>query len=154
MDEKAYLELKSKEEIESAASSFGKILFKKPNKKGENMENTDLSNQTLSEKKTSEIDFIFNLDQNGIEIPVPDASSDTDGSIKGKILLDQENKDEIKYGLQEPPIKKRYIDGPTSKVTSKTASKVLSYESKCNKKLLSFNDEEDELSSKISSDEG
>lgn len=118
------------------------------------MENADLSNQTLSEKKTSEIDFIFNLDQNGVEIPVPEASLDTDESIKGKILLDQENKDEIKYGLQEPPIKKRYIDGPTSKVTSKTASKVLSYESKCNKKLLSFCDEEDELSSKNSSDEG
>ncbi len=140
--------MKSKEEIENGASSFGKILFKKPVKK-ENKIETSASSQEDLEKKTSEIDLIFNLDKNGAEIQALEKVE----TAEGKILLNEENKDDIKYGLQEPPVKKRYIDGPTLKVTSKSASKVLALEAKCDKKLLSFYDEEEELNNQNSSDE-
>jgi len=75
----------------------------------------------------------------------PAEQSESEVVTKKKILLDDEDKDKIQYGLQEPPAKKRFIDGPTSKTTSVSAVKVLAREAKAgNKKLLSFYDEEEE----------
>ena len=147
LDEKAYMELKSKEEIENGANSFGKILFKKPQKKSATepeSATTEIANEHSAEKKQSEIDLIFNLDKNGAEIPKEAADEEAEVTTK-KTLLNEESEENVKYGLQEPPSKKRYIDGPTTKVTSISASKVLAREAKCgNKKLLSFYDEEEE----------
>ncbi len=67
-----------------------------------------------------------------------------EANSKAKMLDDGEDKD-VTFGLQQPPVKKRFVDGPTSKVTNLPASKVLEREKKAgNKKLLSFYDEEEE----------
>lgn len=158
MGEKEYQELKDKEDIQSnswpffvrsflsfskdAGSSFGKILFKKPGKK--NTEPEDSQAATSQDKKRTEIDLIFNLDEKGEEKPEEEEEKEEEAKeqevIKKKYLEDEQ--EEIKAGLQ-PPTKKRFIDGPTTKVTNTSASKVLSRESKAgNKKLLSFYDEE------------
>lgn len=149
LGEKEYTELKDKEEIQSAASSFGKILFKRPSKKVNTEVESEPSSSTEAIKRT-EIDLIFNLNEKGEEEP-EEEKSEKEGEegetseqvIKKKIYLDNEQ-EQIKAGLQ-PPAKKRFIDGPTSKVTNLSASKVLARESKAgNKKLLSFYDEEQE----------
>ena len=147
------MELKSKEEIENGANSFGKILFKKPQKK---IDLEKLNQEEISEKKQSELDLIFNLDKNGVEIPKEvEEAGETEEVVKKKMLLNEENEGDVKYGLQEPPVKKRFIDGQTSKVTNISAAKVLEREAKCgNKKLLSFYDhEEEEIEGKSSDDE-
>ena len=134
---KAYLNLKD------SASSFGKILFKRPPKKDADASAKEVDSKP---KSSSEIDLIFNLNKEGQEIPVePAEQSESEVVAKKKILLDDEDKDKVQYGLQEPPAKKRFIDGPTSRTTSVSAAKVLAREAKAgNKKLLSFYDEEEE----------
>ncbi|RNA06438.1 hypothetical protein BpHYR1_000369 [Brachionus plicatilis] len=140
LGEKEYKELKDKEDIQNAASSFGKILFKKPKKNIPEEEKTEES----STKKPSEIDLIFNLSEKGEEPAeaVEEKSPTAEEAQKQKVYLQDEQK-EIPAGLQ--PGKKRFIDGPTSKTTNLSAAKVLARESKAgNKKLLSFYDEEQE----------
>jgi hypothetical protein len=152
LGEKEYLELKSKEEIENAASSFGKILFKRPQKKNANPEvppeETESKSAEESAPKKSEIDLIFNLDKDGAEKKEEEIEETSEEdkekqATKKKFLDDEETV--IKPGLQEPVAKKRFVDGPTTKVTTLHPSKVLAREAKAgNKKLLSFYDEEEE----------
>jgi len=112
-----------------SASSFGKILFKKRPKKNPEEE---LSEATSSENtvKKSEIDLIFNLDKEGKE-QEKEEEDEAAGTIteagsekRKKILLDDEEPEkDKKYGLQQPVVKKRFIDGPTSKVETFSAKK-------------------------------
>ncbi len=95
------------------------------------------------------------MDKEGKEIPkleeeITEATAASDTveagqlTIKKKILLDEEESDK-KYGLQEPPVKKRFIDNQKGKVETHSAKRVLEREAKSgNKKLLSFYDEEEE----------
>jgi len=166
LDATEYIKLKNKEEVESeysnesigffvlvrilfydfqdAASSFGKILFKRRKKPGE--EDDPIEGE--KKPKTSQLDLIFNL-KNGEEQPELEEESEpteTDEKetiiIKKKLLQDEEP--DVKYGLQQPA-KKRFCDGPTSKTTTLPAAKVLAREAKAgNKKMLSFYDEEEE----------
>ncbi len=131
-----------------AASSFGKILFKKPKKKSEisnELTSQNLEKELVDSKKSNEIDLIFNLNEEGIEKEQPNLESESNKDpLKKKYLEDEEQQSKI-YGLQEPPVKKRFIDKPNNKVTTLSASKVLAREAKAgNKKLLSFYDEEEE----------
>jgi hypothetical protein len=111
-----------------SASSFGKILFKKRPKKNPEEE---LAEATSSENtvKKSEIDLIFNLDKEGKEqekTEEDEAAQATEaGSEKRKKILldDEEPEKDKKYGLQQPVVKKRFIDGPTSKVETFSAKK-------------------------------
>lgn len=152
LGEKEYLELRSKEAIENSASSFGKILFKKPAKKNKEEASTSEAAAETSEiaPRASEIDLIFNLDKEGKEKPADeteqgDNSETVEAKKPKKILLDDEEDKEKTYGLQEPPVKKRFIDRVKTKVETLPAKKVLERESKAgNKKLLSFYDEEEE----------
>ena len=135
-------------------------MFKKPSKKANANDSIEVSTDSKeADKKQTELDLIFNLDSNGIEIPKEIDNQENNEmdkeKINKKILLNDENESDVKYGLQEPPVKKRYIDGPTSKTTSVSAAKVLAREAKCgNKKLLSFyDDEEEEIENKDSSDD-
>jgi len=149
LGEKEYLELKSKEDIANAASSFGKILFKRPSKKQAETATTEEASTSEAAKKT-ELDLIFNLDNEGKEIEKTEeekegGTDETAPVVKKKILLDDEEEPGKKYGLQEPPAKKRFIDNQKSKVETHSAKRVLERESKSgNKKLLSFYDEEEE----------
>lgn len=161
LGEKEYLALKSKEEIENSASSFGKILFKKPSKKVEQSEPETLTK--AADSKPSEIDLIFNLNKEGKEIiqeeekekeeiPVTNSSENKE-IVEKKKFLEEEQDQQLKYGLQEPPVKKRFIDGKTNKTTSLSAAQVFSREAKSgNKKLLSFYNEEDEENEEEDSD--
>jgi len=143
LDETEYMKMKNKEEIENSASSFGKIVFKRPKKASDTVE------ETKDKIKTSELNSIFNLDENGEEKVKEDIESEAqdeeESPMPKKKHLDDEDDKNQQYGLEQPPTKKRFIDGPTSKTTSISAAKVLAREAKAgNKKLLSFYDEEEE----------
>ena len=66
---------------------------------------------------------IFNLDKEGKEQEKTEedeaaqATTEAGSEKRKKILLDDEEPEkDKKYGLQQPVVKKRFIDGPTSKV--------------------------------------
>lgn len=133
-----------------AGSSFGKILFKRRKKEGEE------TTADIEEKKakTAQLDAIFGL-KDGVEKTEEEKEAERleleakkeakEGEAKKVKMLDDDEDKDVKFGLQQPPVKKRFIDGPTSKVTSLSAAKVLEREKKAgNKKLLSFYDEEEE----------
>lgn len=133
-----------------AGSSFGKILFKRRKKEGEE------TAADIEEKKakTAQLDAIFGL-KDGVEKTEEEKEAERleleakkeakEGEAKKVKMLDDDEDKDVKFGLQQPPVKKRFIDGPTSKVTSLSAAKVLEREKKAgNKKLLSFYDEEEE----------
>ncbi|CAF0729442.1 unnamed protein product [Brachionus calyciflorus] len=140
LGEQEYKQLKDQEDIQNSASSFGKIIFKRP-KKNTEIENTETSKIS----STSEINQIFNLNEKGEEVVEPkqeEKKEIVEEPVK-KIYLEQ---DETKSGLQ-PPVKKRFIDQNNSKPTSLAPSKVLAREAKAgNLKLLSFYDEEEQES--------
>jgi hypothetical protein len=104
-------------------------------------------NEIHESKKSNEIDLIFNLNEEGME--KKDEQEKLEEQIENdqfkKKYLDDEDQLSKNYGLQEPPVKKRFVDKPNIKVTTLSASKVLAREAKTgNKKLLSFYDEEEE----------
>ena len=120
------------------------------------MTNTDTSES--SEAVKTELDLIFNLDSAGKEIAPPEIKPEEDEKqakevgdclvAKKKLLSDEDNKESVVYGLQEPAVKKqRFIDRQQhNKVAdSLPAAKVLAREAKAgNTKLLSFYNEEEE----------
>lgn len=114
-------------------------MFKKPKK---NI--SEEANENPATKKGSELDLIFNLNEQGEEQTetIEENLSKNQEAEPNKVYL-QNEQEEIKAGLQ--PGKKRFIDGPTAKTTNLSAAKVLARESKVgNKKLLSFYEEEQE----------
>lgn len=114
-------------------------MFKKPKK---NI--SEEADEKTTSKKTSEINLIFNLNEQGEEkTETTEENQSVNQETQQKQVYLQDEQDEIKAGLQ--PGKKRFIDGPTSKTTNLSAAKVLARESKAgNKKLLSFYEEEQE----------
>ena len=106
-------------------------MFKRKPKKNPEEETVAAEGATSSENlvKKTEIDLIFNLDKEGKEKEIPEeekegsATSEAGAEKRKKILLDdEESEKDKKYGLQQP-VKKRFIDGPTSKVETFSAKK-------------------------------
>lgn len=132
-----------------SASSFGRILFKRPNKKtSEN--NPTTSADAEQQVKRKEIDLIFNLDQEGKEVVEEEPDQEQEAPVQKKKTLLGDDEEPIQYGLiQQPATKKRFVDQiATTKRSDQAhipAAKVLAREAKIgNKKLLSFYDEEQE----------
>ncbi len=140
-------------------------MFKRPTKKGETASTSSAApNPEVKEKQANQLATIFNLNQDGEEQPLPTPEElaakeqETTSVAKKRAFLEDEEPDNIKYGLQHPvsgaaqPQQQRFIDRASKqKATSLTAAQVLERERKSGgtgsvnkKKLLSFYDEEEE----------
>jgi hypothetical protein len=129
--------------FKGSASSFGKILFKKPVKssKDEAKKSEESNDDEMSKKKTSEIDMIFNLNKEGKEKSENDETESKETESESIKIINSES-------TTESLNRKRFVDnqaGGKLQSTSLSAIEVRKKEQKeSNKKMLSFYDLENE----------
>ena len=129
--------------FEDSASSFGKILFKKPVKvtKDESQKIEENESEEANKKKTSDIDMIFNLDKEGKEKTDNDDAESKEDKVEP---IKQINAESTSESLN----RKRFVDNQTSgkhQRSSLSAIEVRKKEQKeSQKKMLSFYDLENE----------